>query len=147
MSNPKFVLIVSHGRSGSTLLMSFLNTIPGSRITGENNAVLFHLFKAYKAAFLTKKKYGRFETSPQYAWYGAEEVNARKFKNELLESFNKHVLGTVGYETVIGFKEIRYGMIEVENLREFIKFALSGIRNSIVIVNTRDIAPTSKSSW
>lgn len=43
------ILIITYGRSGSTLLMSLLNTVDGVLIAGENYNVCLHLFRAYKA--------------------------------------------------------------------------------------------------
>ena len=36
--------MVTYGRSGSTLLMGLLNTLPGYLIRGENRDALHHLF-------------------------------------------------------------------------------------------------------
>ena len=43
-----FVFVVTYGRSGSTLLMGLLNSIPGFLIRGENWDALHHLFRFHQ---------------------------------------------------------------------------------------------------
>lgn len=42
------VLIITYGRSGSTLLQGILNSIPGYLIRGENENLMAHFYNAYK---------------------------------------------------------------------------------------------------
>jgi hypothetical protein len=146
---PKVVFVVTYGRSGSTLLMGILNSIPGSRVTGENLGVLIHLYRAYTHAQATKKRYGHQRRSTESAWYGADDIRLKAFWKKLWSAFCSDVLGTTGLERVIGFKEIRYGdhdLTETE-FRSFIDFLLDQVPNSCIIVNTRDLQNTSKSAW
>ncbi len=149
MAQPKFVMVVTYGRSGSTLLMSMLNTIRGSRITGENNNALYFTYKAIEAARSSKEKFGKAEMGTDFAWYGAHSIDAEGFRRELLESFKRNVLGVKGREPLIGFKEIRYSenRMHVDDLNGYLEFVLQQIPNSLIIINTRDIAATAKSSW
>lgn len=49
------LLIVTYGRSGSTLLQSMLQTIPGAHIAGENYNALHPIFQSVRRAQRTKR--------------------------------------------------------------------------------------------
>jgi len=44
----KYVIVAATGRSGSTNLLRYLNTVPGFHLTGENNNALFGLLRMRK---------------------------------------------------------------------------------------------------
>ena len=54
-----YLIVVTYGRSGSTLLQSILQSIPGYSFTGENNNVLLPLFHAFLRAEDAKKRFGK----------------------------------------------------------------------------------------
>lgn len=49
------ILIITYGRSGSTLIQGILNAIPGVRVFGENGNVFFDLYKTFKKLSYLKK--------------------------------------------------------------------------------------------
>ena len=51
------ILIITYGRSGSTLLQGILNSISGVLVRGENANMCYHVFYAYQA-ILEAKKFG-----------------------------------------------------------------------------------------
>ncbi len=140
---------MTYGRSGSTLLMGILNTIRGSRITGENLNTLFHIYRTIQVAGLVKKKFGRFKTEPTSAWYGADEINIKAFRTKLLDAFYADILGLTGLENIVGFKEINYGPDSFTDIDfdEFTEFVLQHIPNCTIIINTRNLDDTAKSAW
>ena len=84
------VLIVTHGRTGSTLLQGILNTIDGFHIKGENKNVAFHLFQSYKSlAAATALKELDDPYSPTNPWYGSADYNLDSYSQELGEALKK----------------------------------------------------------
>ncbi len=146
---PNMIFVVTYGRTGSTLLMGILNTIRGARVTGENGNVLAHLFRAIQMAKYGKKKFGRYKTTPEHAWYGAEDYNPNAFKKKLIAAFKADILGVTGLESVIGFKEIRSGATHFSDgeFLQYIDFLLTEFPRSLVVVNTRDLEATAQSAW
>jgi hypothetical protein len=146
---PNMIFVVTYGRTGSTLLMGILNTVRGARITGENGNVLAHLFRAIKMAKYGKKKFGRYKTTPEHAWYGAEDYNLKAFKKKLIAAFKTDILGATGLESVLGFKEIRSGAMHFsdDEFLQYIEFLLTEFPRSIIVINTRDLESTAQSAW
>ena len=48
IDNKAVVVIITYGRSGSTLLQSLLNSIDGVHISGENGGIINQLYYTYK---------------------------------------------------------------------------------------------------
>ena len=148
-SYDKFIVIVTYGRSGSTLLMGILNSMKHTTIRGENENCLFNIFKAYKNV-LRCQIHGEKELSPQNPWYGADLVKSQEFKTHLLTTFINYVLCPKRNSKIIGFKEIRYDErygVNEELFQAYVDFILNEIPNSIIIINTRNIKDVAKSKW
>ena len=64
------ILIITYGRSGSTLLQGILNSIDGCLIRGENYNAIFYLFEFYEKIILNKKENYN-QTMPNNPFYGA----------------------------------------------------------------------------
>lgn len=144
----RYVFIVTYGRSGSTLLMSLLNTIPGYRINGENNNALYRLHQAGAAIDRARREHsGPEHRSARGAWYGMPRVEPRQFRRELVDSFVTHVLRPEPGDRVLGFKEIRYTKSDMPDLSGFLTFLRNGFPNSKIIFNHRNLTDTAKSSW
>lgn len=144
----RYVFIVTYGRSGSTLLMSLLNTIPGYRINGENNNALYRLYQADAAIARAHRDHsGGDHRSTRGAWYGMPRVEPRKFRHELVDSFVTHVLCPEPGDRVLGFKEIRYTKSDMPDLSGFLDFLRDAFPGSKIIFNHRDVADTARSSW
>ncbi|MGH3679354.1 MAG: sulfotransferase family protein [Natronosporangium sp.] len=144
----RYVFIVTYGRSGSTLLMSLLNTIPGYRINGENNNALYRLYQANAAIDRASREHsGSEHRSARGAWYGMPRVEPRKFRHELVDSFVTYVLCPEPGDRVLGFKEIRYTKSDMPDLSGFLDFLRDAFPDSKIIFNHRDVADTARSSW
>lgn len=100
-------LIITYGRTGSTLLQGILNTVDGILIRGENLNICYGLFSSYKSLLNTINNHSAAE-DPTHPFYGSKDLNENKFitdaytliKNQLT-SKHKNILNW-------GFKEIRY---------------------------------------
>lgn len=146
----RFVFIVTYGRSGSTLLQTLLNALPGYQIRGENNNALLPVFhawqslqKAYSISNVTHKKR---TTAPDHPWYGIEKTQAGPFAQGMVQSFINHVLCPDPGIRVSGFKEIRYSNAgdDFEDYLDFIHAHFPGCR---FVFNTRNHADVLKSGW
>ena len=112
----KTVFIVTYGRSGSTLLQSLLNGLPGALIRGENENLLAPLARAWdilrhseQGARMREKiaEKGRpsARTDP---WFGYEDVTADAMGAALTQAFVDIVLRPAPDTRIAGFKEIRW---------------------------------------
>lgn len=144
-----YVFIVTYGRSGSTLLMGILNSIPGYRVHGENHNVLFRLYQAdrsitesYRMCAGNSK-----HLAPQSPWYGMLRARPGEFREDLINGFVKHVLRPGPGDRVIGFKEVRYTKGNVPDLPDFLEFMRRSFPGCKIIFNHRDLAAVAKSSW
>ena len=62
-------LIITYGRTGSTLLMGLLNKIDGYLIRGENNNCFHSLFKFVKSLEQTRLLQGNSLNAPVNPWF------------------------------------------------------------------------------
>jgi Sulfotransferase family len=143
----KYVFVVAYGRSGSTLLMGLLNTIPGYRIVGENLNALYRLYQADSALRLAHGRQGRDSYLPYHAWYGATEWQLDAFRCGLVETFVSDVLCPRRGTRVLGFKEVRYTENDMPDLPDFLNFVEQSFPSSKVILNHRNPADVATSAW
>jgi hypothetical protein len=144
----RYVFVVTYGRSGSTLLMSLLNTIPGYRINGENYNALYRLYQADKAITQSyEKAHGNGHLVTQSAWYGTPRVRPTRFRLQLLEAFVAHVLRPAPGDRVLGFKEIRYTTTDIKDLEDFLEFLAESFPGCKIVFNHRTVADVAQSSW
>lgn len=141
------VFIVTYGRSGSTLLQTVLQSIPGAHILGENNNIMLHLWKASRAARGTKGAWAPKPTDkPQHPWYGARDFRPNDFTKNLVDAFVFNILRPPKDARWIGFKEIRYSAYD-DGLGLALDFIAKNFKNSYFIFNSRNSASVAKSSW
>lgn len=144
----RYVFVVTYGRSGSTLLMGLLNTIPGYRINGENYNALYRLYQADLAiARSLEKGRGRQHLQPTSAWHGMPRVRQRRFRDELAGSFLRHVLRPGPGDRVLGFKEIRYTKSDMPDIAGFLEFLRHTFPQCKIIVNHRKVSDAARSAW
>lgn len=142
--NFQSILIVTYGRSGSTLLQGILNSIEGTTIRGENNNFVYGLYLAYKSLAKTKSEChdGLNSTHP---WFGAELLDPELFAQQCRPIIEQQ-LKTSGSE-VFGFKEIRYEGIGENNIIPYLEFLRKILPNPMFVFNTRDHNKVCKSAW
>lgn len=146
----RYVFVITYARSGSTLLMSLINQAEGVCIRGENNAALYHLYRAVDAIDDTAFR-GRTskQEEPDRPWFGAQLVKPFRFRNRLLNTFIGSVLVPPEGTRVIGCKEIRHDMPfrSDEDFAGYINFLLEWFPNSKIVFNTRNADSVSQSAW
>jgi len=140
------ILIVTYGRTGSTLLMSILNTLPGFLIRGENYNFCYYLYKAYEALVNTKNHNGEFTTEP---FYGSKDINLDLFKEDALKLIKNQLIPKELQDKIVcwGFKEIRYLQFSKEELFKYLTFLNELFPKPAFICLTRNPKETAKSAW
>lgn len=140
------ILIVTYGRSGSTLLQGVLNSIDGCLIRGENNNLCYSMFQAYKRLVCTKIQKGTEAT--EHPWYGASELNEDAFLERLGSVIKDQLVNQRANITCYGFKEIRYTPIDLKNdFSSYLDFLAKLFPNPLFIFNKRDMNHVVKSGW
>jgi hypothetical protein len=144
----KSILVVTYGRSGSTLLQGILNDIPQCIVRGENFNFIFHLFEAYQK--LQKSKGQEVITSPvyntpQHSWYGANRSNLDIFLKHQKLMIKEFLIGDSD-AIYYGFKEIRYINI-LDKLEDFLNFLEQVMDDVAIIFNIRNPIDVSNSGW
>jgi hypothetical protein len=143
----KSPLIVTYGRTGSTLLQSLLNSIDGCLVRGENHNFCYHLYQA--AAALGRSKWENADeaaSEPGHPWYGAREVSAARFVEQVRPLIRAQLLGDAAPVAVrsLGFKEVRYTL---PDLRRYLDFLWRVMPGPAFIVLTRDHEEVVRSGW
>ncbi|MEM1172049.1 MAG: sulfotransferase [Cyanobacteria bacterium P01_H01_bin.35] len=148
--NFESVLIVTYGRSGSTLLQGILNNIDGVLVRGENNNFIYGLYEAYKKLIDTRSHQDASQVN--HPWYGAGEINLELFldycqqmvKNILLAD-KKNDKNIVCY----GFKEIRYFEVyqQQKDIADYLDFLAKIFPKPAFIFNVRNLDDVLKSGW
>jgi hypothetical protein len=148
VSDYSYVFVVSYGRSGSTLLMGLLNSIPGYRIRGENYNTLYRLYQADAAISQAYEKFsGADNLAPQSSWYGTPLIRPAVYRAELIDNFVSNILRPESGDRVLGFKEIRYMQAHMTDLAEYLSFLRGAFPKSKIIFNHRDPAAVARSAW
>lgn len=143
----RHVLIVTYGRSGSTLLMGLLNSFPGFLILGENYNLFYRLYLASKS-FDETLKYSSVASRPEHPWFGAHKYNKDLFYDGLFDVARNFILSASGDSKVNGFKEIRYfDNFQDENFDGYLKFLQDIFPEVLFILNTRNHSDVCKSGW
>jgi hypothetical protein len=140
-----YLFVVTYGRSGSTLLMGLLNSIPGYLVRGENWHALHHLYLFHRTLAEGSRRWEparlRRRTHP---FFGAGDFPVQTS----LDGIRRLVLDTVlrprDDTRVTGFKEIRWYHDDVEEYVAWLREVFPGAR---FVVNTRDHDEVRRSGW
>lgn len=149
-----YLLVITYGRSGSTLLQGLLNSIGGCLITGENFHFLYPLYQSYRRLLAAKAHVsdsapGNEDAElPRHPFFGARHLSPELF----LEDASRLVIGQLraadesNDAQCLGFKEIRYheAMPELEDYLNFLQRILPGVA---MIFNTRRSEEVARSGW
>lgn len=140
-----YLFVVTYGRSGSTLLMGLLNTLPGYLVRGENGDALHHLFLFHTGLVTESKRRSQTKSrEPTHPFFGIADFPRRRS----LAGIRRLVLDTVlrpGQDTrVTGFKEIRWYQPDLEDYVAWLRKVFPGAR---FLVNTRNLDDVVKSKW
>lgn len=146
----RFVFVLTYGRSGSTLVQTILNSIPGYCVRGENNNALFHIYNAWReitqarATLAIRRQKGRSDID--HPWYGAELIDPEALGRALTGTFATEVLNLPADTRVGGFKEIRWHSAGA-HFSGFMRFLHAYFPDARVVVNTRNLDAVARSGW
>jgi hypothetical protein len=141
----KSILIVTYGRSGSTLLQGVLNGIEGCLVRGENSNFIFHLYQSYENLRKAKARKG---AAPHEPWYGAPMLDEALFLDRIRELVKGLLLAGADETRVkaYGFKEIRYPDV-MDDLAAYLDFLERLFPTPAFIFNTRNMDKVLRSEW
>ena len=144
----EFITVVTYGRTGSTVLQSALNTLPGVLVRGENYAALRGLRDYVQSIAATSDRHhaGR----PEHPWFGS----ARLAPGDVVASLREHVVDTVlrprADTRIAGFKEIRYEpghFADYDVLLDYLLFLNTLMPGMRYLMNVRDPDDAARSGW
>ncbi|CAI9405915.1 sulfotransferase [Nocardioides sp. T2.26MG-1] len=145
----RYLFVVTYGRSGSTLLMGVLNTLPGYLIRGESRDALHHLFLFHRTGASTRRqmvrRYGRERLAePTHPFFGAAGFPTVRALDWCRQLALDTLLRPQEDTRVTGFKEIRWYQPDLEEYVAWLREVFPGAR---FLVNTRDHAAVLTSKW
>ena len=140
-----YLFVVTYGRSGSTLLMGVLNTLPGYLIRGENRDALHHLF-LFDKTMRTESARGpkRRLREPTHPFFGIADYPQQRAVRQLRRIATDTVMRPREDTRVTGFKEIRWYH---QDLEEYVAWLQEVFPGAKFLVNTRNHADVLKSKW
>ena len=146
MGDLSYVFVMTYGRSGSTLLMGLLNTIPGYLIRGENDDALrflhdFHRTCVERSAYWPVERVRR-KTD---AFYGIGDFPPALSLADIRRLAVDTLLRPKPDTRVTGFKEIRWW--RHDDLDAYVAWLREVFPGARFLVNTRDHADVLKSKW
>lgn len=140
------VLLVTYGRSGSTLLQTAMNGFENVCVRGENYLAAAPLYESWRRIVAAQNDHGETFSLPGQPWFGADQFDAERFGKDLTSAFIRNVLCPERNTEWIGFKEIRYNNMG-SNLGGFIDFAFNFFPNLRVVYNLRNWDSVCASGW
>lgn len=140
------VLVITYGRSGSTLLMGMLNAIDGYLIRGENRNCFYSLFEFWSTIHqpLVSGPHSRDPTSPFYN----SEIVEDSIVDVLAKTARTYLIGR-NSPRVYGFKEgynDRLRQSGKEHVVAYLDFLQRIFPRCCLILNTRNLDDTMKSA-
>ncbi|MCA8867326.1 MAG: sulfotransferase [Rhodobacteraceae bacterium] len=130
------IFIVTYGRSGSTLLQSLLQSIPGAHIVGENYNALEGLFRTAERARMARSKWGKKDHPPNHPWHNASRIRPVRLETGLAEVFTRELIAPPRDARWIGFKEIRFQTLD-DDFEGFLNFQRRAFPNAFFVFNSR----------
>lgn len=149
-TSPRYVFVVTYGRSGSTLTQGMLNTLPRTLVRGENNLYLLPIFRAYSSLATFKDRYGGPRAArPESAFYGLSEVDLDGFAASVRDLVQRQLLAGVPPSDVdhLGFKEVLWHRVRAREWDPFFAFLDLVFDNPRYVLNRRDVAMASTSGF
>jgi hypothetical protein len=144
MANFKHLIIVTYGRSGSTLLQGILNSSDQVTIYGENGDFLRPFYNGYvKLKDIEKFKTNGASVLPSHSWHGIEYFS--------ISSYLKSIQLLVGNffpkdKELTGFKEIRFNLLK-KQLPNYLDFLKQVWPEVCFVFLTRDLEEVCNSAW
>lgn len=148
---PRYVFVVTYGRSGSTLMQGILNTLPGALVRGENNFYVLHLYRAWSSLEAYRRRFAKPSGSKgvRSAFFGVDESSPEQFADDVRRLVTHQLLGTVDPSEVslLGFKEVLWYSIRPSETEEFFDFLDAVFPDARYILHRRDHDKVSASGY
>lgn len=151
------ILIVTYGRTGSTLLQGVLNSIDGCLVRGENFEFCRGLWVAWESLQRAREEHGSPEQSgdPTLPWFGAANLDPERFLDDARRLVLNQLAPLPHEYSCVGYKEIRYLEMNREpghaitdrRLRDYLWFLVRLFRNPAIILLRREHGEVIKSAW
>jgi hypothetical protein len=144
------LLIVTYGRSGSTLLQGLLNSIDGVFIKGENENFLYGIYLAYESLSKAHRTYADYNAAKATgAWYGINSMTPERFLMEVGRAVDNVLFSDAPPGTVCrGFKEVRYFQtVPPAQLHGYLNFLARFFPNPAFLINLRKHDDVLQSGW
>jgi hypothetical protein len=139
-SSGRFVVVLSQGRAGSTLILRMLNASPSVRICGENNKAFDHLHRFFESFRDATKNHNSDFYKLAWKLPCDQPTMLNRLRDLAINLYNPS-----GAYQVIGFKEIRYGLDgKLETDLAFLRQLFPKLK---VVFNVRRTEDCVKSLW
>lgn len=144
------MLVVSYGRTGSTLVQGLLNTLPRSIVRGEHGLYLLPFFRAYHDLVSFRDKHLRHNPQLTYsAFYGLDLVRPVAFVRSARQLVHQSLLGDVRLRDVdvLGFKEVQWYRVREDEIEPFFEYVDRVLPDVRYVLNHRPIEQTLDSGF
>lgn len=140
------VVVVTYGRTGSTLLQGMLNTIDGMQFFGENEGAFFHLFDYVQTIErLSRKTDSDLPNSPFYGAGALDPVAAKQAARGVIDAYFA-IARSEDVPTCVGFKDVRY-IDHPDRLEAYLGFLEEMFDAPAFVFLWRDHAEVLRSGW
>ncbi|MGH3506762.1 MAG: sulfotransferase [Nocardioidaceae bacterium] len=148
---PRYVFVVTYGRSGSTLTQGLLNTMPGALVRGENDFYILHLYRAWAGVRRFRRQYaaGAAKQGAKSAFYGLDEIKPDDFVDSARELVLKELHGSSERSDLelLGFKEVLWHRIRPKETGSFFEFFERIFPDALYVLHRRDLGQVSTSGF
>jgi hypothetical protein len=145
MPERDYVFVMTYGRSGSTLLMGILNSIPGWLLRGENRHAMRHLYDFHRSGLVERARVDPDRASqPTHPWFGIEGFPEDASLAHIRSLAEATLLRPEADTRVSGYKEIRWYDADLPDYVDFLRQVFPGAR---FVVNTRNLEDVAASNY
>lgn len=149
--HPRYVFVVTYGRSGSTLTQGLLNALPGTLVRGENNMFMLPFFRAWAGVreFQEKNNDNAVKNGSRSAFYGLDEIDADDFVEATRELSLQALYGKADRSKVdvLGYKEVLWHRIKRDEVGLFFDWFEQVFPGATYVLNQRDHESVKKSGF
>ena len=145
MTQRDYVFVMTYGRSGSTLLMGILNSIPGWLLRGENRHAMRHLYDFHRSGLAERGRVdARRASEPTHPWFGIEGFPEAASLQHIRALAEATLLRPEPDTRVSGYKEIRWYDEDLPDYLDFLRQVFPGAR---FVLNTRNLDDVAASNY
>ena len=139
------VFVMTYGRSGSTLLMGILNSIPGWLLRGENRHAMRHLYDFHASGLRERARVNPARAGqPTHPWFGIEGFPEQASLDHIRALAEATLLRPEPDTRVTGYKEIRWYDEDLPDYLDFLRQVFPGCR---FVLNTRHLPDVAASNF